>query len=94
MSNTSTKVPAHEECLVGDWGGRMKNYDESRTEENHLELPGFQHMLCVDEVRGSGRWLAVLSIMNGGAKEGSYSSAMISPEDAEQLIKFLNNLLG
>ena len=75
-------------------GGRMKNYDESRTEENHLELPGFQHMLCVDEVRGSGRWLAVLSIMNGGAKEGSYSSAMISPEDAEQLIKFLNNLLG
>ena len=77
----------------------MKTYDESRTEENHLELknhlelPGFRHTLCVDEVRGSSRWLAVVSIMNGGISEGSYSSAMITPEDAEQLIKFLSNLL-
>ena len=72
----------------------MKDYDESRTEENYLELPGFRHTLCVDEVRGSSRWLAVISIMNGGRDSGSYSSAMITPEDAERLIKFLSNLLG
>lgn len=72
----------------------MKTYDESRTKENHLELPGFQHTLCVDEVRGSSRWLAIISIMNGGRENGSYSSAMITPEDAERLIKFLSKLLG
>ena len=32
--------------------------------------------------------------MNGGRDSGSYSSAMITPEDAEQLIKFLSDLLG
>ena len=72
----------------------MKTYDESRTEENHLELPGVLHTLCVDAVRGSSRWLAVMSIENGGLKDDSYSSAMITPEDAEQLIKFLSDLLG
>ena len=72
----------------------MKTYDESRTEENHLEMPGYRHTLCVDEVRDSSRWLAVISIMNGGRDSGSYSSAMITPEDAEQLIKFLSDMLG
>ena len=32
--------------------------------------------------------------MNGGRDSGSYSSAMITTEDAEQLIKFLSDLLG
>ena len=68
-------------------------YEDSRDEDNHLELEGHRHALTIDKSEGV-RWLAFLTIWPKGRWGDGEVSALITPDDARAVVDFLSRLLS